>query len=563
MSQTFAELGLNPERIAGLELLGFEKPSRLQREVIPQLLAGRDVVVEGAPGSGKTAAFVLPILQTLNPDVVGIQVLVFTATGNDAARVAAMFQNLNTNQDVHIVPVSEEQPIAREAGRIDRTTVAIVGTPGRIKAHIERESFGLEQVQVVIIDGIDQLLEDDQTETVEAVLDQAPGGRQTAVFATQLDADLQDFADQHLFEPVVLKREAHPATMPVIKHRYQSVLHGDKTTALLRLLDGENIDRALVFVNLRPDAEVVAQALRTAGYHAVALHSLTSADQRESLMRTWRDETTAAASFLVLTQAAAADLVLEVPFAISYDIPTDAETYAGRAALVVENGSLFTLLAPRERALLSEIENYLGLRVKAVLPPTRADTVAQRTEAFKQALRDIIGRSNLEIYMMLLGDLAEEGHDWSEIAAAAVSMLQHTQAESIFSKRSNDRRPAQPSSAQPSAPSPRYRESGGERERERPRERERERERPRDEDREVEPGYVRLIMDAGYDVGVRPKDIVGAIANEANIPGRAVGNIDIRDRFTYVEVQEEFIDRVLNRVPSTRLRGRVVTFRRA
>ena len=186
------------------------------------------------------------------------------------------------------------------------------------------------------------------------------------------------------------------------------MLHGDKTTALLRLLDGENIDRALVFVNLRPDAEVVAQALRTAGYHAVALHSLTSADQRESLMRTWRDETTAAASFLVLTQAAAADLVLEVPFAISYDIPTDAETYAGRAALVVENGSLFTLLAPRERALLSEIENYLGMRVKAVLPPTRADTVAQRTEAFKQALRDIIGRSNLEIYMMLLGDLAED-----------------------------------------------------------------------------------------------------------------------------------------------------------
>lgn len=556
MSQTFAELGLNPERIAGLELLGYEKPSRLQREAIPQILAGRDVVVEGAPGSGKTAAFVLPILQTLNPDVVGIQVLVFTPTGSEAARVAAMFQGLNPNQSVHIVPVSEEQPIAREAARIDRTAMVVVGTPGRIKAHVERETFGLEQVQVVIIDGADQMLEDDQIETLEAVLDQAPGSRQTALFATQLDADLQEFADQHLFEPVVLKRESAPATMPIVKHRYQSVLHGDKIAALLRLLDGENIDRGLVFINLRPDAERVAQALRAAGYHASALHSQTSSETRDSLVRNWRDESASAASFMVLTQAVANDLVLEVPYAVSFDIPTDAETYASRATLVAENGSLFTLLAPRERALLSEIENYLGMRVKAVLPPTRADTVAQRTEAFKQALRDIISRSNLEIYMMLLNDLAEEGHDWSEIAAAAVSMLQHAQAESLFSKRS-ERRPPQPApTPQPSAPH-RYREPARERDRDR------ERERPRDEEREVEPGYIRLIMDAGYDVGVRPKDIVGAIANEANIPGRAVGNIDIRDRFTYVEVQEEFIDRVLNRVPSTRLRGRVVTFRRA
>lgn len=559
MSQTFAELGLNPERIAGLEMLGYEKPSRLQREVIPQLLAGRDVVVEGAPGSGKTAAFVLPILQTLNPDVVGIQVLIFTPTGGDAARVAAMFQGLNGNQNLHIVPVSEEQPIAREAGRIDRTAMAVVGTPGRLKAHVERETFGLDQVQVVVIDGVDQLLEDEQLETLEAVLDQAPGGRQTAIFATQLDAELQDFADQHLFEPVVLKREAAPATMPVIKHRFQSVLQGDKTTALLRLLDGENIDRGLVFVNLRPDAERVAQALRTAGYHAAAFHTQIPAEAREGLLRMWRDEGSGAVSFLVLTQAAASDLVLEAPYAVSFDIPTDAETYASRAMLVAENGSLFTLLSPRERALLSEIENYLGTRVKAVLPPTRADTVAQRTEAFKQALRDIIGRSNLEIYMMLLGDLAEEGHDWSEIAAAAVSMLQHAQAESLFSKRS-ERRPTQPAPVQPQpSSSHRYREPN----RESGRDRDRDRDRSRDEEREVEPGYIRLIMDAGYDVGVRPKDIVGAIANEANIPGRAVGNIDIRDRFTYVEVQEEFIDRVLNRVPSTRLRGRVVTFRRA
>ena len=547
MSQTFAELGLNPERMAGLEALGYEKPSRLQRDVVPQLLAGRDVVVEAAPGSGKTAAYVLPILQTLDPEGVGIQVIVLVPTAADATRVSALFQGLHESQNIHVVPVCDEQPIAREAGRLDRTATIVVGTPGRVKAHLERETFTLEQVQVVVIDGTDELLAADQGDTIETLLDQMPGGRQTAVFATVFDTELQDLVEQHLFEPVLIRREASFVPIPLLKHRYQNIQFGDKSAVLTRLLDGENIDRGLVYVNLRPEAEHVAQLLRSYGYHAAALTSRTDAETNESLVRSWRDDNL---DFLVLTDAGAGDLVLETPLALCYDIPTDAETYANRAKLVAENGSVFTLVAPRERALLSEIENFLGLRVKAVLPPTRADSVSQRTETFKGTLREIIGRSNLEIYMMLLNDLAQEGHDWSELAAAAVSMIQHTQTETIFTRRTERR----PSPAPSSASAPRFREPS--------RERERERERPREEDREVEAGYVRLIMDAGYDIGVRPKDIVGAIANEANIPGRAVGNIDIRDRFTYVEVQDEFVDRVLTRVPSTRLRGRVVTFRR-
>ncbi len=551
MSQTFAELGLNPERMAGLDALGYELPSRLQRDVVPQLLAGRDVVVEAAPGSGKTAAFVLPILQTLNPEGEGIQVIVLVANGADATRISALFQALHESQNIHVVPVSDEQPIAREVGRLDRTATIVVGTPGRVKAHVERETFTLEHVQMVVIDSADELLTADQGDTIETLLDQMPGARQTAVFATVFDAELQDLVEQHLFEPVLIRREAVSAPIPLLKHRYQNIQLGDKDTVLSRLLDGENIDRGLVYVNLRPQAEHVAQLLRSYGYHAATLTGQTDAETRESLVRSWRDENL---DFLVLTDAGGDGLVLETPLSLSYDIPTGAEIYASRTRLVAENGSVFTLVAPRERSLLSEIENFLGLRVKAVLPPARADAVAQRTEAFKATLREIIGRSNLEIYMMLLNDLAQEGHDWSELAAAAVSMLQHTQTETIFTRRT-ERRPASPSAP---AASQRYREPA----RERDRDRDRERERPREEDREVEAGYIRLIMDAGYDIGVRPKDIVGAIANEANIPGRAVGNIDIRDRFTYVEVQEEFVDRVLTRVPSTRLRGRVVTFRR-
>lgn len=543
MTQTFAELGLNPDSIAGLETLGYERPSKVQRDVIPHLLAGRDAVIEAAPGSGKTVAYALPILQTLNAETEGIQVLVFVPTGNDAMRVAGLLQALNYNQNIHIVPVFEEQPLAREAERLDRTVSIVVGTPERIKQHVDRASFGLEQVQVVVIDDFDHLVTETQMEALEAVLEEVPGSRQTIVLTTQLDEEIEDFADQHLFEPLVLKAEFAFVAMPLVKHRYQNVAPAEKPMALLRLLDGELVDRGLVYVNLRPDAERVAQLLRSQGYHAGHLHSRTDPETRERLIRNWHDGNL---HFIVLTDAAAAGLNLETGFVISYDVPTDAETYAARARVVIENGSVFTLVTPRERPLLAQIESFLGVRVKAVLPPTRADLVVQRAETFKQTLRDVIARSNLEIYMLLLNELAEEGYDWSELAAAAVSLVQLTQAETIFTRRAERRAPP---AAAPAPPAPRPREVV--------------RERPREEEREVEPGYVRLIMDAGYDIGVRPKDIVGAIANEANIPGRAVGNIDIRDRFTYVEIQEEYIDRVLNRVPSTRLRGRVVTFRRA
>ncbi|NOX63748.1 MAG: DEAD/DEAH box helicase [Chloroflexi bacterium] len=534
MSQTFAELGLTPDYVAGLTKLGYERPTKLQSEAIPALLAGRDVVAEAPPGSGKTIAYVVPILQTMDPDIEGVQVLVIAPRKGDVLRIAAAFQDFDAERPLHVVPVFKEQPLSRETERLSKATNIVVGTADRIKEHVERESFSLDELQIVVLDGADQMLSNSLQSSLEAILDQTPGGRQTVLFATALTAELQRFADQFLFEPSLIKREAAPVAMPLIKHRYQAVANGDKQAALMRLLDGEAVTRSLLYVNLATETEAIARTLRALGYYAEALTASTSADERERIVRNWQEQSI---EFLVLTDAAAADLMLESDYAICYDVASEAETYAARARLVAENGTQFTLVLPRERALLSEIETFLGLRIKAVLPPTRADLVAQRTEAFKQKLREVIARSNLEIYMSLLNDLAKEGYDWSELAAAAVSLIQHTQTEVIFTRRSDRRLPgAARREAAHRAP---------------------------DEEREVEAGYVRLIMDAGYDIGVRPKDIVGAIANEANIPGRAVGNIDIRDRFTFVEVQQDYVDRVLTRVPSTRLRGRVVNFRRA
>ena len=543
MSQTFAELGLNPEMTAGLEALGYEQPTKLQSAVIPQLLAGRDVVAESPPGSGKAVAFILPILQTLDPDMEGVQVVVVVGSGDDATRTANLFQELSHRSDIQIVPVRGGQPLTREVERLTETTTIVVGTAARVSEHVERETFSLEQVQFVVLDSAELLLSKKRQPLMEQLLDRMPASRQTAVFASQLNNLVQNLADQHLFEPVVIKRETSAAAMPLINHRYQIVKEEEKGSSLARLLDSENIGRAIVYTSLSTETNEVAQMLQAQGYAVGHLHKGSKTSVKNSLVRNWREENIA---FLVLTDYAAEDLVIDAPYGFNYNIAADADRYASRTRLVAENGTLFSFVTAKERRLLSEIETHLGQRVKAVLPPTKATAVAKRTESFKQRLRDIIKTRNLEVYMLLLNELAEEGFDWSELAAAAVSLVQHSQTDTTHTRRP-DRRSSSSSSSAPS----RYRDSS------------RERGRERDEDREVETGYVRLIMDAGYDIGVRPKDIVGAIANEANIPGRAVGNIDIRDRFTHVEVQEDYTERVLTRVPSTRLRGRVVTFRRA
>ena len=544
MSQSFTDLGLTPELVAGLEAMGLEKPTALQVEVIPHLLAGRDAVIEAPSGSGRTTSYALPILQTLDAEASGAQVIVLVGGSDNAIRAGSLFQLLNPHKHLRVVSLYAGRSLAREAEQLDETAAIIIGTPPRIREHVNREALSLENVQFVVIEDIDYLLSRRQQSVIEELFDNMPAGRQTTLFAARVEELLHDFADEHLFEPVFLQREPVAITVPLINHRYQTIPSGDKDDALIRLLDGENITRALIFARLRPQTNNIAFALQTRGYNSAPLHTGMDASEQEDVLLKWRE---GMIDFLVMTDAAAEDLTLEAGYVISYDISSDIQSYALRSRLVEENGVHFSLVLGRERALLNEIETALGQRIRAVLSPTRATVVAQKAEAYKKRIKAIVQREHLEPYMLLLHDLAREGFDWSEIAAAAVILSQKPQeTERIFSR---ERRP----DTRRTPTSSNYRPSTSHR----PQQRER-----FYEDREVEEGYVRLVMDAGYDIGVRPKDIVGAIANEANVPGRAVGNIDIRDRYTYIEVQQDYVDRILSRVPSTRLRGRNVTFRK-
>ncbi len=543
MSQTFTELGLTPELVAGLEAIGLEKPTTLQIEVIPHILAGRDIVAEAPSGSGRTTSYALPILQTLNAEISGAQVIVLVGGSDNAIRAGSLFQLLNPHKHLRVVSLYAGRSLAREAEQLDETAAIVIGTPPRVREHVNRGALSLDNVQFVVIEDIDYLLSRRQQSVIEDLLDAMPAGRQTTMFAARVEDLLHDFADEHLFEPVMLQREPIAITVPLINHRYQTIPSGDKDETLIRLLDGENISRALIFARLRPQTEAISFALQTRGYNSAPLHTGMEASERENTLQKWRD---GLLDFLVLTDAASEGLMVESPYVISYNIASDIQDYVNRSRLVEENGVHFTLVLGRERALLNEIETTLGQRIRAVLSPTRATVVAQKAEAYKQRIKTIVQREHLEPYMLLLNDLAKEGFDWSEIAAAAVVLSQKPQeTERVFSREHRHHDTRRQSSYRPSTSH-------------RPTQ---QRERIY-EDREVEDGYVRLVMDAGYDIGVRPKDIVGAIANEANVPGRAVGNIDIRDRYTYIEVQDEYVERILSRVPTTRLRGRNVTFRK-
>ncbi|HIQ11825.1 MAG TPA: DEAD/DEAH box helicase [Caldilineales bacterium] len=545
MSQTFTDLGLTPELVAGLEAMGLEKPTALQAEIIPHILAGRDILAEAPSGSGRTTGYALPILQTLDVETPGAQVLVLVGGSDNAIRAGSLFQKLNPHKELRVVSLYAGRSLAREAEQLDDTAAIIIGTPPRIREHVNREALSLEHVQFVVIEDIDYLLSRRQQTVIEELFDMMPAGRQTTLFAAKVEEALQDFADEHLFEPVMIQREPVAITVPLINHRYQAVPSGDKEDALIRLLDGENISRSLIFASLRPQAEAIAFDLNTRGYLSAVIHLGMEKSEREAAVMRWQE---GVLEFLALTDAAGEDLMLESPYVISYDVAPDIQSYVARSRLVEENGMHFSLVLGRHRALLNEIETQLGQRIRAVLSPTRASVVAQKAEAYKKRIKAIVHREHLEPYMLLLNDLAKEGIDWSEIAAAAVILSQKPQeTERVFERQRpqgyDQRRYTGGTSYRPSHSRPQQRERIY-------------------EDREVEEGYVRLVMDAGYDIGVRPKDIVGAIANEANVPGRAVGNIDIRDRYTYIEVQEEYVDRILSRVPSTRLRGRTVTFRK-
>jgi len=519
---TFADLGLAEPLLKILLEVGYEAPTPIQAKTIPVLLAGRDLIGQAQTGTGKTAAFALPILQRLDLARAEPQALVLAPTRELAIQVAEAFHTYSKYVGrVSVLPVYGGQPIDRQQQRLVRGVHVVVGTPGRILDHLRRGTLRLDSVRTAVLDEADEMLRMGFIEDVDSILSQAPGeDRQTALFSATMPPEIRRVASRHLKNPVSIAIERHTLTVPATEQRFLILAPQQKLDALSRILETEPAEAVLIFTRTKTGAAEVAEKLQARGYAAEAMHGDMNQIQRESVIRRLRS---GQVEIVVATDVAARGLDVDrISIVINYDIPNDVEAYVhriGRTGRAGRSGVAVLFVSPRERRMMQDIERFTGQRLQPMKMPTRADVAARRMALFKESIRKTLAEGDLDLYLTLVEELVEEGLDVSEIAAAAARLARGDKPLEVALE-----------------PEPR--------------------DVPQTED-----GMVRLFIPAGSRAGVRPADIVGAIANEADVPGKAIGAIDIYDSFTFVEVPARYGPQVLERMAKATIRGRQVEVR--
>jgi ATP-dependent RNA helicase DeaD len=520
---TFAELGVTEPLLRALRDVGYEVPTPIQRRAIPLLLSGRDLIGQAPTGTGKTAAFALPLLQQLDLQTNAVQGLILTPTRELAIQVAeALHTYARWLGPVHVLPVYGGQPIQKQLARLQRGVHVVVGTPGRIMDHLRRGTLDLAALATVVLDEADEMLRMGFIEDVEWILAQAPRARQTALFSATMPDEVRQIADRYLVNPATVESEHRTVTVPTVEQRYVQVAEPHKLDALAQLLEAGGVpgEATLVFVRTKLRAAEVAERLQARGYAAEAMQGDMNQAQRESVIRRLRS---GQVELVVATDVAARGLDVEqIGLVVNYDIPYDPESYVhriGRTARAGRTGTAVLFATPREQRLRREIERYIGRPIEPMALPSRAELAARRVQLFKQEILRVLDDEELDLYLSLIQELAEEsGRDLAEIAAGAAWLARR------------DKPLVAAVDVEPLGAPP-------------------------------EDGMVRLFIDAGRSRGIRPADIVGAIANEAGVPGRAIGAIDIYDRVTFVEVPAEYKDQVLSAMAETKLRNQPVRIR--
>jgi ATP-dependent RNA helicase DeaD len=555
----FSALGLDPRIIVALTQLGYEEPTPVQREAIPPLLAGHDVLGQAATGTGKTAAFALPLLHLLTPDAdprERTRALILVPTRELAMQVAEAVHKYGKAMGIVAIPIYGGAAMETQLRQLKRGVDVVVATPGRALDHIRRKTLRLDGVKIVILDEADEMLDMGFAEDLEAILDATPSERQTALFSATLPPRIADIANKHLKDPtrVRIDREVVAAgSAPRVRQVAYIVSRAHKMATLGRVLDVENPTSAIVFCRTRTEVDQVTETLNGRGYRAEALHGGLSQEQRDRVMKKFRANTT---DLLVATDVAARGLdVQHVSHVVNYDLPTAAEAYVhriGRTGRAGREGVAITLAEPREHRQLRNIEYQTKQKIEIAAVPTVADLRARRLELTRASLRETLLSGELDGFRVIVDSLAQE-FDIMDVAAAAVKM-----ADSKDNGGDAEEIPAV--TVRPERPSTRY-------DRERaptPKAHRGQADKPRGKRERITPEWdvARLYIGAGRKSNVRPADLVGAIVNEAGVDPRAIGAIQITDRFSLVEVPEEIADGIIDTLRAATIKGKRVPVRR-
>ncbi|MEI2651179.1 MAG: DEAD/DEAH box helicase [Microthrixaceae bacterium] len=566
----FAALGLHESLLTALAGLGYEEPTPIQREAIPPIIEGRDLLGQAATGTGKTAAFALPILERLHRGTRQNEpvALVLVPTRELAMQVSEAIHKYGRAFDARVVPIYGGQPIVRQLQALKRGVDIVVATPGRAIDHIKRGTLPLDLIRLVVLDEADEMLDMGFAEDLEAILDATPADRQTVLFSATMPPRIGGLARRHLTDPVTIRIEretTEPGEAPRVRQVAYVVPRNHKAAALGRILDVEAPEAAIVFCRTRIEVDQLTETLNGRGYRAEGLHGGMSQEQRDRVMARVRNTT---ADLLIATDVAARGLDIDhLTHVVNYDVPAAPESYVhriGRVGRAGREGIAITLAEPREHRLLKNIERVIKMQIPVEQVPTVADLRNRRMELTLSSLRETIMVDDLNQFRVIVDTLADE-FDVVEVALAAIKLAHEAtagaddDAEEIPSvslkpeKKSWEKKATHPG-ATTRGPGDKRRggkDVGGS-----------DAGRPKLQGRAAEEGFTRLFVGTGRKGGIRPQDLVGAICGETDLQGRQIGAIEITDNFSLVEVPSGSAEQVIKALGNTTIKGRKTSVRR-
>jgi len=559
MTTEFFDLNLRHELVQAVTELGFEAPTPIQASVIPLMLSGSDVIGQAKTGTGKTAAFGLPMLNELESGQSAPQALVMTPTRELALQVCEAVTSFGQFMAVRALAVYGGAPYQPQIRALKRGVDIVVGTPGRLIDLMKRGILDLSQIRVLVLDEADEMLSMGFIEDIETILAATPAERQTALFSATISAQIRRLADKYMRAPQSIAIEAGPVTVEAIEQRYYLVNEAEKTAVLTRLFEVEDIKSALIFVRTRAGTGDLAGELSARGFPSEALNGDLSQDARERTVSRFR---AGMIKVLVATDVAARGLDIDnISHVFNYDLPDDVEIYVhriGRTGRAGKTGVAISLIPVQEKRRVKDIERFTRSKLVQSEIPTTEEILSQREDALVNQVNVWLRRGRCLQERAIVEKLASAGADPLEIAAVALKMARAEEkqrpiapvSEVVETARLRSDRDARRGGRNGRTraekhPAPRAGDAAS-----------------RYAPRSHETGMVRLSLSMGRLHGISPADVVGAIAFFADIPGKTIGKIFIEDQHTLVDVPEQLVGRVLSPAGKYNIRRQPFTVER-
>lgn len=510
---SFGDIVLDKKIVSALTNMGFEEPSPIQSQTIPLVLEGKDVIGQAQTGTGKTAAFSIPIIQNIS-DTRKLQALIMTPTRELAIQVAEEIGKIGRLRKVKVLPVYGGQPIERQIRSLRMGVQIVIGTPGRLLDHIRRNTIKLNDIKFLVLDEADEMLDMGFVDDIETIIKNIPDEKQTMLFSATMPKPILRLAESYMKQPAIVAVSKEKLTVPLIDQFYFET--NDKLDGLCRVLDVEDTSKTIIFCRTKKGVDELVSALNNRGYLAEGLHGDLSQSQRDRVMKKFRE---GKVDILIATDVAARGLDIDnVTHSINYDIPQDPESYVhriGRTGRAGNKGIAMTFITPREFRQLKLIEKITKTKIVRKSLPTATNVLERQRELIISRMFTILEQNKYHEYKSILEELLDE-HSAEDVAAAALKFMQ----EGVKALEPEEKS--------------RFTNTGG------------------------KPGMVRLFMTVGRQQKITLEDIVNKIANEADIPKNVVGLINIYDKFTFVEIPENVAEKVISVMHRGNIKGHKV-----